>query len=109
MGTPDDELKAQVVGASDEVADLGAFAAAILDVGAEDDARRLIPLLERIAQSLDHIRSEARDFGLPGDFARLDEASRSVHRGLVTLREHAAEHRARGAAKNLAARSCIAG
>jgi hypothetical protein len=91
VGTPDDELTAQAVGASDEAADLGAFAAAILDVGPEDDSRRLIPLLERIARSLDHIWNEARDFGLPGDFARLDEASRSVHRSLVSLREHAAE------------------
>jgi hypothetical protein len=91
VGTPDDEPKAQVVGSSDEVADLGAFAAAILDVGPEDNERRLIPPLERIAQSLDHIWNEARDFGLLGDFARLDEASRSVHRSLVSLREHAAE------------------
>ena len=88
----DDELDATTsAGASDEVADVRAFAAAIPDVGAEDDPRQLIPLLERIAQSLNHIWNEARDFGLPGDFARLYEASRSVHRSLISLREHALE------------------
>jgi hypothetical protein len=74
-----------------EVAELGAFVTAVLDVGAEDDPRRPIPLLEHIALSLDQIWNEARDCGLPGDFGRLDKASRCLHRSLVSLREHVLE------------------
>jgi hypothetical protein len=89
----DDEVDMQPAGAvSDEVIGRETAAAAILEIGpGEDDPLRLVPLLELIAQLLDHLWTEARDCGLPGDFARLDEVSRSVHCSFVVLREHAVE------------------